>query len=164
MVPTTSLLSVFRLRPQAFAKIRGSEAYPGISGTVFFYQTMNGVLVATEVFGLPSAPGLCTQRIFAFHIHSGASCTGNQDDPFADALTHYNPHGCPHPYHAGDLPPLFGDQGYAFSAFQTGRFSIREIIGKTVIIHDAVDDFTSQPAGNAGKKIACGQIQRFGRW
>jgi len=36
---------------------------------------------------------------------------------------------------------------------------VKEIIGKTLIIHSAVDDFTSQPAGNAGEKIACGKIR-----
>ena len=43
--------------------------------------------------------------------------------------------------------------------FLTNRFRVEEILGKTVIIHDSPDDFTSQPAGNAGKKIACGMIR-----
>ena len=34
------------------------------------------------------------------------SCTGNAEDEFANAKMHYNPTGCPHPYHLGDLPPL----------------------------------------------------------
>jgi Cu-Zn family superoxide dismutase len=58
------------------------------------------------------------------------------------------------------MPPLFGNQGYAFLMFLTDRFTAREIIGKTVIIHDKPDDFTTQPAGNSGNKIACGVIQR----
>jgi Cu-Zn family superoxide dismutase len=36
---------------------------------------------------------------------------------------------------------------------------VRDILGKTVIIHGSPDDFTSQPAGNAGQKIACGEIR-----
>ena len=40
------------------------------------------------------------------------------------------------------------------------KFSINEIIGKTVIIHDMPDDFTTQPSGNSGTKIACGVIQK----
>lgn len=40
------------------------------------------------------------------------------------------------------------------------RFSIEEIIGRTVIIHDALDDFHTQPSGNARSKIACGVIQK----
>ena len=42
----------------------------------------------------------------------------------------------------------------------TDRFCVEEIIGKTVIIHNDPDDFHTQPAGNAGKKIACGVIRK----
>ena len=38
------------------------------------------------------------------------------------------------------------------------KFKIRDILGKVIIIHDMPDDFTSQPSGNSGKKIACGKI------
>jgi len=38
------------------------------------------------------------------------------------------------------------------------RFSIPDIIGKALIIHENADDFASQPAGNSGKKLACGVI------
>ncbi len=144
--------------PQATAVVRGSEKYPDIIGTVKFFGTRHGVLVAAEIFGLPKAAENCESPVFGFHIHAGGACTGNADDPFMNAHAHYNPHGCVHPYHAGDLPPLFGINGYAFSAFLTGRFSVREIIGKTVIIHAHPDDFMTQPAGNAGEKIACGEI------
>ena len=81
-------------------------------------------------------------------------------DPFADAGAHYNPHNCRHPYHAGDMPPLFSNGGFAWMAFYTERFKTDEIIGRTVIIHDLSDDFTTQPSGNSGKKIACGEIVR----
>lgn len=81
-------------------------------------------------------------------------------DPFSNAMAHYNPENCPHPYHAGDMPPLFGNQGYAFLMFLTDRFMVRNVIGKTVIIHDNPDDFTTQPSGNSGAKIACGVIQK----
>lgn len=43
--------------------------------------------------------------------------------------------------------------------FFTNRFSIEEIIGRTVVIHDMTDDFKTQPSGNSGKKIACGVIK-----
>ena len=147
--------------PSAVAGVSGSPDYPDISGKISFYQTQFGVLVSAEVSGLPRSDSNCGARIFAFHIHSGGSCTGSGSDPFADALTHYNPHGCEHPYHAGDLTPLWGNSGYAFAVFLTDRFSVSEIIGKTVIIHENPDDFTTQPAGNAGKKIACGVIERY---
>lgn len=148
-------------RPQAWASLKGSESYPTIRGTVRFFQTPIGVLVSTELTGLPDPAELCNSPIFAFHIHSGSACTGNTDDPFADAGSHYNPDDCPHPYHAGDLPPLFGAQGEAFSAFLTDRITVREILGKTVILHAGLDDFSTQPSGNAGEKIACGRIVAY---
>ena len=153
-----NLLSALQRRPRAFARIRGSKDYPGINGRAYFYRTPSGVLVVTNVSGLPDPHDKCKSPIFAYHIHTGESCSGNAEDPFADALTHYNPNSCSHPYHAGDMPPLFGANGTAFSAFLTDRFTIREIIGKTVIIHSKPDDFTTNPSGNSGVKIACGKI------
>ena len=155
------LSSILRGRPQAAASIAGSEGYPGLSGTVRFYRTNEGVIVWAEINGLPHSDLPCQERIFGFHIHKGTSCAGNMDDPFADAMSHYNPGGCDHPYHAGDLPPLFGSNGSALSLFLTDRFSIDEIVGKTVIIHDHPDDFTTQPSGNSGTKIACGVVRRI---
>ena len=154
------LLSTLRSRPRAAANIAGSENYPDISGTVRFYQTSEGVIVWAELSGLPHTERPCGDRVFGFHIHKGTDCEGNMDDPFADAMSHYDPNSCAHPYHAGDLPPLFGNNGTVFSIFLTNRFSIDEVIGRTVIIHDNPDDFTTQPSGNSGTKIACGVVRR----
>lgn len=158
-----SILRLLQCPPKAVAVMNGSDAYPNIYGLVRFYQSKDGTLVFAEITGLPKADLPCNQRIFGFHIHSGASCTGNSDDPFADAMTHYSPNNCEHPDHAGDLPPLFGYNGKALSIFLTSRFTINEIIGKTIIIHDSPDDFTTQPSGNAGNKIACGIIRHVRR-
>lgn len=155
------LLSVLRSGAQATASIIGSKSHPGIAGTVHFYQTNIGVIVCAEISGLPHPNDPCHEPIFGFHIHEGSDCSGNMDDPFADAMSHYNPIGCAHPYHAGDLPPLFGNNGFALLLFLTDRFSVDEIIGRTVIIHDHPDDFTTQPSGNSGTKIACGVIRRI---
>lgn len=156
-----SLPSILRGKAQATADIKGSESYPGISGTVRFYQTRAGVIVCAEICGLPQNGSSCCERIFGFHIHQGNNCRGNMDDPFAEVMSHYNPDGCEHPYHAGDLPPLFGNNGLAVSLFLTNRFSVDEVTGRTVIIHDSPDDFTTQPSGNSGTKIACGVIRRM---
>lgn len=154
------LLPVLGGRAQAAARIAGSGSCPDVSGAVRFYQTGRGVIVRAEISGLPQADSPCRQRIFGFHIHTGSGCGGNMDDPFADAMSHYDPDGCAHPHHAGDLPPLFGNGGLAVCVFLTDRFSVDEVIGRTVIIHDGPDDFTTQPSGNSGKKIACGVIRR----
>lgn len=147
-----------KIKPYAYARIKGSNDYPSINGIVHFYKVQKGILVSLQVKGLPISDDICKKPVFAVHIHSGGSCTGNDTDPFADALTHYNPNDCQHPYHAGDLPPIFGVDGFGFSTFLTDRFSPYEIIGKTIIIHSQPDDFTSQPSGNSGTKIACGII------
>ena len=150
--------TIFRRRPNAVAFINGSDKYPNIHGRAYFYSMLDGVIVRAEILGLPTVDDDCKDPIFAFHIHGGTECTGNEADPFANANGHYNPNNCPHPYHAGDLPPLFGVNGRAFYAFLTDRFTVPEILGKTIIIHSRPDDFTTQPAGNAGEKIACGVI------
>lgn len=152
--------AVLNRRPNAVAEIFGSDEYSAIRGRVSFYAVKCSVLVAAEISGLPAGMNGCDGGIFAFHIHEGERCTGDAADPFADVGAHYNPDNCPHPFHAGDLPPLFGNNGYAFSAFLTDRFSVDEIIGRTVIVHAGIDDFGTQPSGNAGSKIACGRIEK----
>lgn len=156
--------SMLHQRPLAAAELHGSAAYPDVTGTVLFFQTRDGVVVAAEVLGLPSPGGPCAWPVFGFHIHSGGRCSGNDMDPFAGAMTHDNPENCAHPAHAGDLPPLFGNNGRAAAAVLTDRFTVREVLGKTVIVHADRDDFTTQPSGGAGTKIACGEIVRFGVW
>ena len=108
---------------------------------------------------MPASEEICRKPIFGMHIHSGGVCCGNHEDPFADALGHDNPDNCQHPFHAGDLPPLFGNDGHALSVFLTDRFSCSSIIGKTIIIHAHPDDFLTQPSGHSGEKIACGPIR-----
>ena len=163
MTDTGRLIYVMHRRPDAMAQMRGSDKYPGFRGTVMFYALRRAVLVRAQITGLPNPRGACESPVFAFHIHDGSSCTGTATDPFAGAGMHYDPKNCPHPYHAGDMPPLPGVGGDAFSVFLTDRFTVPEIIGKAVIIHARPDDFTTQPSGNAGEKIACGIIRAFGR-
>ncbi len=150
--------SVLRQKPDAYACIVGSPEYPCLNGHVSFYQTRCGVLVTTEICGLPDGKSPCGNGVYGFHIHSGCSCTGNAEDPFADVGGHYNPCGCDHPKHAGDLPPLFGNCGYAYTTVFTNRFTVREILGRTVIIHADPDDLHTQPSGTSGMKIGCGKI------
>ncbi len=153
--------NLFSQKPSAMANIKGSLMYPDIQGIVWFYQTQYGVLIVSDIIGLPKQREDCKSPIFAYHIHNGNSCTGTPQDPFVNADMHYNPNNCPHPYHAGDLPPLFGANGIAFSVVLTDRFNVDEVVGKTIVIHSHLDDFTTQPSGNAGTKIACGVITNF---
>lgn len=145
-------------RVAAKAAVKGSESYPTLQGSVMFKQMKKGVLVTAEIFGLPDNQDKCSGGVFGFHIHEGTECSGNDKDPFANAKMHFNPGECPHPYHAGDLPPLFGNNGYAYMSVFTNRFRLEDVIGRVVIIHSKPDDFTTQPSGNSGVKIACGKI------
>lgn len=141
-------------RPGAIACMKGGVSAPNMRGTVKFYSTGCGTLVVAEVQGLPENDS----GFFAFHIHAGGDCGG---EAFADTMGHYNPGDQEHPRHAGDLPPLLSRRGNAFLAVETDRFVLREVIGRTVVIHHDPDDFHTQPAGNAGTKIACGVIHRI---
>ncbi len=149
---------MFPFKTKAKAFIRGGEKYPSIYGTFLFQQVKEGILVTAKVYHLPTSKGMCSNRIFAVHIHQYGNCSGTFSDEFANVGTHYNPNHCKHPAHAGDLEPLFENNGYAYYRFITNRFSIKDILGKSVVIHEKADDFTTQPSGNSGEKIACGKI------
>ena len=164
-------------RPAAFACIKGAPKYPEIKGYVHFYSVGNEVLVATSIEGIPDPVSAvpyhmynmkntgcmqsCPGSVHGFHIHEGDACSGTCEEPFANAKGHYNPEHCEHPYHAGDLAPLFSNDGMAFSAMITSRFKICDVVGKTIILHQMPDDFTTQPSGNSGAMIACGVIKRM---
>lgn len=149
------LYSILNGKPNAEAVICGSDKYPDLKGKAMFHQLCEGVIVHAEINCLSKN----CNPFFAFHIHNGTQCTGNKSDPFADADGHYNPNNCPHPCHSGDMPPIISAKGKAVLVFLTDKFTVSEIIGKTVIIHSMPDDFTIQPSGNAGEKIACGIIK-----
>jgi len=157
------IMSHWCARPNARARIAGSPALPALRGIADFYALEEGLVLIASFWGLPYDAAPCANNICALHIHTGGACTGTQADPFADALGHYNPGNCPHPAHAGDLPPLFVNRGgYAWMGVYTERLTVEDIIGRTVIVHAQRDDFTSQPAGDAGARIGCGVIERLG--
>ncbi|MBQ8556719.1 MAG: superoxide dismutase family protein [Clostridia bacterium] len=141
-------------RPDAVAYVRGGTDAPNINGQVRFYQESGSVLVVADVAGLPQNS---ETGFFGFHIHEGNLCSGAG---FPQTGSHYNPADTGHPNHAGDLPPLMMQHGRAHLAVRTDRFRVQDILGRTVVIHSNPDDFHTQPAGNAGTKIACGVIGR----
>lgn len=140
--------------PDAVAQIIGGVEAPQLFGDVQFYQENECVRIVAMISGLPK---LSKTGFFGFHIHQGRSCSGIG---FSGTEGHYNPTEEMHPKHAGDLPPLLECKGQAYLSVKTDRFSVDEIIGRTVVIHSDSDDFYTQPAGNAGRKIACGLIRR----
>lgn len=139
--------------PDATAEIRGGMEVPQISGCVRFYQENRCVRIVAEISDLPESE----TGFFGFHIHRGQNCSGPD---FSGTGSHYNPVERVHPKHAGDLPPLLECQGNAYLSIRTDRFSVSDIVGRTVVIHSDPDDFHSLPAGNAGMKIGCGVIDK----
>lgn len=130
------------------------------SGTVTFVQVGNKVRIEAFVTGL-------TPGEHGFHIHESGDCSA------PDAMSakgHFNPGGKPHGHpqgherHAGDLPNLVADaSGNASFKGEVSLLTLEEgpysIIGRSVVVHAAPDDYNSQPAGNSGKRIACGTIK-----
>ncbi|SHK24704.1 superoxide dismutase family protein [Hespellia stercorisuis] len=145
-----------KMHPKAMAWIQGNTDYPQLSGLVKFYDTpYAGVLIEAEIFGLPKNNDRGDTGYYAMHIHEKGDCR----IPFDQTGDHYSREPAPHPYHSGDMLPLLGNKGYAWSAFYDSRITIEEIIGRSVIVHGHPDDFTTQPSGNAGEKIGCGVIR-----
>lgn len=142
-------------KPDAVAQILGGSEVPQLSGCIQFYQEKGRVLIVAHICGLPQNS---ETGFFGFHIHEGESCSGVA---FSETRSHYSSTAMAHPKHAGDLPPILMCQGSAYLAFRTDRFSVKDILDRNVVIHSDPDDFRSQPAGNAGRKIACGVIHKL---
>lgn len=150
----------------AVAVIKGGTLYPNIRGRIIFVDVPGGVQVCANVSGLPlyrpSSGEEPQVGPHGFHIHEFGNCDeGNPEGPFKAAGEHWNPTKQPHGNHVGDFPVLFSNNGIARMCFFTNKFKVSDIIGKSVIIHESPDDYRSQPAGNAGKRIACGVIRGF---
>ena len=141
-------------KPQAVAFINGENTTRDIKGIIKFYQKASCVLVVADIIGLPQT----ATSFFGFHIHEGDNCDGRD---FSGSKGHFNPNSTQHPNHAGDMPPLMLCGNTAHLSFLTDRFKVADIIGRTVVIHDMPDDFTSQPSGSSGQKIACGLIKKL---
>lgn len=153
-----TIFPLFRGTPNGYAHILGSEEYQNIEGMFLFYPYENGTVVVADIGGLPESGEAEAGKIFGFHIHEGSVCSGNEKDRFADAGAHLNLSMRDHPWHTGDMPVLFGNDGRAWMAFFTDRFTPDDVRGRTVIVHDMPDDFRTDPSGDSGKRIACGVI------
>lgn len=139
-----------------------------VAGRIAFLRTERGLEVRARVSGLsPGGHG--------FHIHEKADCSAPDAlsagvhfdaDPHPDGYirpgsrAHGHPSGGTH--HIGDLPMLEADgRGEArLDAVLPGLTlqGAQGILGRSVVIHAAPDDYTTQPTGNAGAALACAVI------
>jgi Cu-Zn family superoxide dismutase len=143
--------------PQAVCQVTSLGAGK-VSGTVHFTQEADDVLVEAEFEGL--APGK-----HGIHIHEHGDCGGVAG---AAAGPHFNPDKGMHGMagmaggHEGDLGNVVADvDGKARLTLKDKELAFsgaRTIIGRSIVLHAAEDDFVSQPAGNSGARIACGTI------
>ena len=149
-------LSKLTVAPDAYAIIQGGSSYPNITGIVNFYQTHWGIglMVEAEFTNLPNLP-TNSPRFLGFHLHENGNCSNN----FANTGMHYNPTNAAHPYHIGDFPAILNSNGYAYLAFYDGFLTLPQILGRSVIVHSQRDDYTTQPSGDSGDKIACGVVR-----
>lgn len=148
-------------KPDAYAQIKGGPLAPCIKGTIYLYQLEEGVYLKAYITGIPNMNNE-SSSFHGFHIHELGDCSvGDEKNPFTKAKSHYNPTNVSHPMHAGDLPPILSSDGIGILSVFTNRFTVNEVIGKSFILHGGYDDFTSQPAGNAGARWACGVIDYY---
>jgi len=136
-----------------------------VSGKVMFVQAGDKVRVTAQVSGLK--PG----GEHGFHVHEKGDCSSGDG---MSAGGHFNPAGKSHgnvhaggDRHAGDLPNLKADSyGNASATFDAAGISVgsggADIVGKGLIVHRDPDDYKSQPAGNAGPRLACAVIRAGG--
>jgi Cu-Zn family superoxide dismutase len=125
------------------------------SGTVIVTAiTGGGVHLEVKVSGL-------TPGVHGFHVHEVGDCSAPDA---SSAKGHFNPTGKPHGSHAGDLPDLTADaNGNAQLSANVPVLELGDgptsIMGRAFVVHADPDDHVSQPAGNSGKRVACGVIK-----
>lgn len=140
----------FMMEPKSESNVKGEVTFTEDDGKVSMTAMLSGL----------------SEGEHAIHIHEKADCSS------ADGKStggHWNPTGTPHGkwgadegYHKGDIGNFMADaDGNAKVEFNTEEWCIgcddetKNIVGKAVIVHQGVDDFTSQPSGAAGARVSC---------
>ena len=148
--------------PVNTARATVRNASGGSVGQVTLQQTNAGVLVTGDFSGLPAGT-------HGIHLHAVGRC----EPDFSAAGPHLNPENKQHGFrnaagaHAGDLPNIHVPSSgvirvelLATDASLTGHNRILDDDGASIVIHELADDYSTDPAGASGNRIACGAIQR----
>ncbi len=140
----------FSMEPKSNSAVKGEVTFTQEGSTVMMTATFSGL----------------SEGEHAIHLHEKADCSS---DDGKSTGGHWNPTHEPHGkwgasegYHKGDIGNFVADEeGNATREFSTDQWCIgcddenMNIVGKAVIVHQGVDDFTSQPSGAAGARISC---------
>ena len=146
--------------PRATAELRNAQNE--VVGTATLEETGTAVRIDLEITNLP-------EGTLAFHIHETGECS---PPDFTSAGGHFNPTGAQHGMenpegpHAGDMPNIeVAADGTASVTVENdmitlseGPNSVLDADGSALMIHSGADDYVSDPAGDAGSRIACGVI------
>jgi Cu-Zn family superoxide dismutase len=136
-----------------------------VKGVVYFKKILvnmnNAVEISYDIIGLN------VNSLHGFHIHQAGDLTDNCES----LCSHYNPHNKQHgglydvDSHAGDLGNIQSDMsGRSRGKFTTSKFTLEEILGRSIVVHLDVDDLGRGPysdsltTGHSGKRIGCGII------
>ena len=147
--------------PGAVAQLAPTQGNT-VTGSLTLAQSPEGVRITGSVQGLkPDAE-------FGFHVHEKGDCSAPDG---SSAGEHFNPaqarHGNPASgeHHAGDMLNIRSDaEGVAQVDTTAAGTSLQgnpdtDVMGRAVVVHESPDDYTSQPSGNSGKRVACGAIE-----
>lgn len=161
--PETAAASTVHKGVQSIARLEATKG-SSVTGTVqFFPLAEGGVRVQGRV------EGLAPNSEHGFHIHEKGDCSSGDG---LSAGGHFNPAQQAHgkfndskAHHAGDLPSLDADpQGVATIDFVSKELTLDRgsngILGRGLIVHNDPDDYTTQPTGNSGARLACAVIER----
>jgi Cu-Zn family superoxide dismutase len=157
VVATLGACATTMTGPGASASLMASSGST-VSGSVSFTEIDGKMRIEAQVAGL-------TPGEHGFHVHEIGDCSAADA---SSAKGHFNPAGKTHghhgseEHHGGDMPNLIANaQGEARYSAEVKGLSLNGttgVLGRSVVIHADPDDYKSQPAGNSGKRIACGVI------
>ncbi len=148
----------------AMATVTGTMPDTTVEGTVKFDKAGDNVKMMLEL----TIPKMANKSV-AVHLHE----TGECGDMGKHAMGHWNPtneaHGKwgTHPFHSGDIGNVSLDgNGKGKMDLETELWSIggnasKNILNRALIVHSGVDDYTSQPSGDAGSRIGCAVIKEM---
>jgi Cu-Zn family superoxide dismutase len=158
--PAASQSTALTELPHAVAEMKSTSGSQ-VMGTISFLESPDniaGARIVVQLTGLQPGP-------HGFHIHETGDCSAPDA---ASAGAHFNPHMMPHgsrtapERHSGDLGNVVAnDAGEVDVTIDDATVSFEgddSVLGKAVIVHADQDDYTTQPSGNSGDRVACGVI------